>query len=179
LRVSGFAGSLPTTQATGTVKLYIRYGLPPYMQPAGIYKNWPYIQSRTENLVVITGGKSETVNNSNSAYASINGFGSGSGQGSSIDVDVNARSINIPETLHGQITIEEKSFGTTGPSTLEPTYGIRPAILETTKAVINGDLSAAATFPVGKYLFSSNIELYKWGFVKVEAITVDITPDLV
>ncbi len=178
-KVSGFAGSFPSTPATGAVELYIRYGLPPYMQPSGIYQNWPYIQSRTENLVVITGGKSETFNSSKSAYASINGFGSGSGQGSSIDVDVNARSINIPETLHGKITIEEKSFGTTGPSTLEPTYGIRPTILETTKAVINGNLSAAATFPVGKYLFSSNIELYKWGFVKVEAITVEITQDLV
>jgi hypothetical protein len=149
------------------------------MQPDGVYKNWPYIQSRTENIVVITGGKSETINSSNSAYASINGFGSGRGQGSSIDVDVNARSINIPETLHDKITITEESFGTTGPSTLEPTYGIRPKVLEQTTVVINGNLAKAPQFPVGKYLFASNVDLYKWGFVKVEAITVEITEDLV
>ena len=58
---------------------------------------------------------------------------------------------------------------------MEPTYGVRPMTLETTKVMLNGKLSAAPEFPVGNYLFSSNFELYKWGFVKVEAITVEIS----
>jgi len=138
------------------------------------YQRWPYIQARTENLVVISGGKSETTNASLSESVSINGFGSGSGSGTSFDVDVNARSVNIPQTLHGPITISEEIFGTIAPQNLGPTYGVRPETLETTQAVVNGSLQNAERFPSGNYLYSSNVELYKWGFVKVTAITVEV-----
>ena len=109
----------------------------------------------------------------------MNGVASGTGAGSAIDVNVSANSVNLPPTLHGKITIKEESFGTIGSSKLEPTYGVRPMILEPTKVMLNGKLSQASEFPVGDYLFSSNFELYKWGFVKVEAITVSITKDFV
>jgi len=138
------------------------------------YQRWPYIQARSENLVVISGGKSETKNISESKSVSINGLGGGSGSGTSFDVDVNARSVNIPQTLHGPITISEEIFGSTAPSSLGPTYGVRPQTLSTTQAVVNGTLQAAPRFPAGNYLYSSNVELYKWGFVKVTAITVEV-----
>jgi hypothetical protein len=138
------------------------------------YQRWPYIQARSENLVVISGGKSETKNISESKSVSINGIGGGLGEGSSFDVDVNARSINIPQTLHGPITISEQILGSTAPSNLGPTYGVRPQTLETTEAVVNGTLQDAPNFPSGNYLYSSNVELYKWGFVKVTAITVEV-----
>jgi hypothetical protein len=139
------------------------------------YQRWPYIQARTENLVVISGGKSQSFNTSKSESVSINGFGSGTGYGESFDVDVNARSVNIPQTLHGPITIKQETFGSSIPENLGPTYGVRPEIIQTTKAVINGTLQDASVFPVGNYLYSSNVELYKWGFVKVTAVTVEIT----
>jgi hypothetical protein len=138
------------------------------------YKRWPYIQARSENLVVISGGKSETQNNSESKSVSINGFGQGFGTGSSFDVDVNAKSVNVPQTLHGPITIQEQVFGSVAPSNLGPTYGVRPQTLSATEAVVNGALQTAERFPSGNYLYSSNVELYKWGFVKVTAITVEI-----
>ena len=138
------------------------------------YKRWPYIQARSENLVVISGGKSETTNNSFSKSVSINGFGSGIGTGSSFDVDVNARSVNIPQTLHGPITIQQEIIGTVAPSELGPTYGVRPQTLATTQAIVSGSLQNADRFPSGNYLYSSNVELYKWGFVKVTAITVEV-----
>ena len=175
-RVPTSIGSFPETPASGTVKFFIRKGYPPL---SGTYKPWPYMQERTENIVVISGGKSETFNSSKSESVSINGVASGKGGGSSIDVNVSANSVSIPTTLHGKIEIKEESFGTTGSSKLEPTYGVRPKTLETTKVMLNGQLSAAPEFPLGDYLFSSNFELYKWGFVKVEAITVSITKDFV
>jgi hypothetical protein len=138
------------------------------------YKRWPYIQARSENLVVISGGKSETSNTSASESVSINGFGRGDGFGSSFDVDVNARSVNIPQTLHGPITIQQQIIGTVAPQNLGPTYGVRPETLATTQAVVNGALQNADRFPSGNYLYSSNVELYKWGFVKVTAITVEV-----
>jgi hypothetical protein len=139
------------------------------------YQRWPYIQARTENLVVISGGKSQSFNTSKSESVSINGFGSGEGYGESFDVDVNARSVNIPQTLHGPITIKQETFGSSIPPNLDPTYGVRPETIKTTKAVVNGTLQDASAFPTGNYLYSSNIELYKWGFVKVTAVTVEIT----
>jgi hypothetical protein len=143
------------------------------------YKRWPYIQSRSENIVVITGGKAETTNISSTQSVSINGFGGGSGTGSSFDVDVNARSVNVPQTLHKKIEIKEEIFGDITPVELGPIYGVRPKELAVTKVRINGEEKDAETFPIGEYLYSSNVELYKWGFAKVSAITVNITSEYV
>jgi hypothetical protein len=172
------SGSFPEKPASGRVKFFINKGFLP-SSIIGKYKPWPYMQERTENIVVISGGKSETFNASKSQSVSINGVASGTGAGSAIDVNVSANSVSVPTTLHGKITIKEESFGATGSSKLEPTYGVRPNVLETTKVMINGNLAAAPSFPLGNYLFSSNVEIYKWGFVKVEAITVEITKDFV
>jgi len=153
------------------------------------YQQWPYIVTKTENLVLITGSKSETFNKSQSEFSNINGFGKSGGCGSSIDVDVSARSINIPQTLHGPIIIEQQSVGEIPQinppppdefcefvqTDLTPTYAIRPQELETTKVKIKGIETDASQFPTGNFLYSSDVSLYKWGFVKVEAITVNIT----
>jgi hypothetical protein len=150
-------------------------------QPAGAtlnpkYKRWPYLQLRSENIVVISGSESIRDNVSQSAYNGVNGYGSGYGAGQDYDVDVNARSVNIPKSLHGEIKINQEKFGLEG---LYPTYGIRPEKLESTKAVVSGEEVFASKFPTGNYLYSSDVELYKWGFVKVTAITVNITDEYI
>jgi len=93
-------------------------------------------------------------------------------------VDVNARSVNIPKSLHGEIKIKSEVFGTSS-ADLQSTYGVRPEKLEATKAVVSGQEVFAPTFPVGNYLYSSDVELYKWGFVKVTAITVNVTSEYI
>ena len=172
-------GDFPETSVTGDLTFYYDYGVSPRLLGGIYYQPWPFIQSRTENLVIITGGKSETASSSASRSVNINGYGSANGRGSSIDVNVNARSINIPATLHDKIDIKEESFGTTGPQSLEPTYGIRPKTLAETTSVIDGKLVSTPKFPVGNYLYASNVQLYKWGFVKVTATTVEITENFV
>jgi hypothetical protein len=144
-----------------------------------IYKNWPYIQLISETVVVITGGKSKSNNSSISQSASINGSSSSQGKGESYDVNVNVNVVNIPETLHGQINIRESFIGAKPDSDLDVNYGVRPEILAPTFAKINGQRVNCPEFPVGNYLLSSTIDLYKWGFVKVTARTVAITQDYI
>jgi hypothetical protein len=143
------------------------------------YQKWPYAQTRTENIVLISGGKSETKNTSNSQFASINGGGSGKGEGTSIDVDVNARSINVPPALHGQIEITEVDIGEKGDAEIKPINEIRPKTLKTTEVVIDGSKRQMAQFPTGDYLYQADVDLYKYGFVKVTAITVKVTNEYV
>jgi hypothetical protein len=143
-----------------------------------VYSNWPYLQLRSENLVLINGSTSITRSSSLSESVSINGSVLTSGSGQSYDVNVNANSINIPECLHDNITIINEFIGPeiTG---LNVTYGVQPSTLSETKAVINGAIVDAPKFPTGYYLLNSNVELYKYGFVKVTATTVRVTNDYV
>jgi hypothetical protein len=142
-----------------------------------IYKRWPYLRLTTENIVLITGGKSESKSESLSQSVSINGISKTTGKGTAYDVNVNASSVNIPATLHGLIKISEDFTGNPIPQRLAITYGVNPKTLKPTKVKIDGDLVEAATFPTGDYLYSSSVDLYKYGFVKVTAKTVSITND--
>lgn len=142
-----------------------------------VYKNWPYLQLRSENIVIISGGKSLSLSKSLSESVSINGFAQSTGTGESFDVNVNANSVNVPECLHGEIRIKNEYIGTSGE--FGATAAVRPEKLLPTKAKIGGSLVEVPQFPVGDYLLNSNIELYKWGFVKVTARTISITNDYV
>jgi hypothetical protein len=144
-----------------------------------VYKNWPYLQLRTENIVVIGGSRSETKSKSLSRSVSINGISETEGEGLVKDVNVTANSINVPECLHGNITIEYVRIGILPPEALSPPYGVRPEVLTATKAIISGVEVVTPQFPVGNYLLNSNIELYKWGFVKVTARTASVTADYI
>jgi hypothetical protein len=142
-----------------------------------VYSPWPYLRLKTENLVVVTGGRSLSSSYSRSGTIGINGAASSEGRSSEFDVNVSANSVNVPETLHGPINIVPQFIGSIPSDTKgvgQPTYGVAPTTLPTTKANINGNEVDAPTFPPGNYLVDSNVELYKWGFVKVTATTVTI-----
>ena len=144
-----------------------------------VYKNWPYLQLRTENIVIINGSSSTSESKSLSRSVSINGISESQGQGNSRDVSVSANSVNVPECLHGNITIQNEYIGGEIPPELFVTYGVRPEVLTVTKAIISGVEVDTPQFPVGNYLLNSNIELYKWGFVKITARTASVTSDYV
>jgi hypothetical protein len=144
-----------------------------------VYKKWPYLRMKTENVILITGGKSESRSKSLSESVSINGFARSQGSGSSFDVNVNASSINIPTALHDKIIIKEEFVGDQIPPNLLVTYGVRPKALEATKVRIDGKEEFAPKFPTGDYLYSSSIDLFKWGYVKVTARTVKITSEYI
>ena len=148
--------------------------------PEQKYKNWPYLKLKTENLIVVSGSRSLSQSTSRSQTVGINGQALNTGTGSSFDVNVNVNSINIPESLHGEIAIEEEFIGSYPDDSVgvgRPTYGVRPATISATKVDINGTDEIVEKFPEGKYLLDTNIELYKWGFAKITATTVNITKD--
>jgi hypothetical protein len=132
------------------------------------YQNWPYIKTRTENIVLITGGRSLSNSNSQSQSVGINGFANSIGKGQSFDVNINANSILVPQTIHPAITVGITEVNTVNDSkqVRRPTTSVNPLTLSATTPSI---------FPTGQFLMSADIELYKWGFVKVTAITATIT----
>jgi len=176
----GSDGKIEENDIARIISSYDTFGIR-VQNPPIIYRRWPYLQTRTENLVLITGGRSKTESKSKSESVGINGISSTESNATSFDVDVRASSVNVPETLHGPITIAEEMVGSASDTkgVGEPTKEVRPKTLATTQVVINGQLQAAPTFPTGKFLISSDVELYKWGFVKVTATTVEVTPDYV
>jgi hypothetical protein len=166
------------TPTTGNIQYFVPGASIPISGGGGpAYSPWPYLRLKTENLVVVTGGRSKSSSSSRSETIGINGTSLTIGQGSDFDVNVSANSVNVPETLHGPINIVPQFIGSIPSDTKgvgQPTYGVAPTALPTTRANINGVEVDAPTFPPGNYLVDSNVELYKWGFVKVTATTVTI-----
>ena len=82
----------------------------------------------------------------------------------------NVNTVTLPDALHGNIQIAYEVVGPTIPSDLEITGGVYPNLLQATNP---------PSFPIGNYLISSSMDLYKWGVVKVVATTVNITSEYV
>ena len=134
------------------------------------YQNWPNIKRITENVVVFTGGKSKTTSISKSEDVNINGFANSQRTDESFDIDTNVNTVTLPDALHGDIYIDFVTIGPNIPEDLQITGGVYPQALRATNP---------PSFPVGNYLISSSMDLYKWGVVKVVATTVNITSEYV
>ena len=132
------------------------------------YKKWPYIKRITENIVIVSGSKSKTEAWTIGETVSINGFSSVNRKDDSFDIDRNANTITVPDTIHDIVPIFSEQVGDFTGIDFQPEYGIFPGQLAPTNIT---------RFPAGKYLISANMELYKWGLVRVTAVTVDITED--
>ena len=130
------------------------------------YLAWPNIKRVTENILLFTGGKSKTESESKSEDVSINGFAETTRKDLSYDIDTNVNTITLPDALHGPLTVNEVYSGPVIPSDLQITGGVKPNVLAATNP---------PSFPVGSYLISSSMDLFKYGLVKVKAVTVDIT----
>ena len=130
------------------------------------YLAWPNIKRITENILLFTGGKSKTESASKSEDVSINGFAEAERKDWSYDIDTNVNTVTLPDAIHEQLTVNEIYSGPEIPTDLQITGGVNPKILAAT---------SPAKFPTGNYLISSSMDLFKYGLVKVKAITVTIT----
>ena len=132
------------------------------------FKNWPTIRLTSENIVMIGGSMSETLATNQSRSASNQGGSSSTSNSKSIDVDVSVNSIVVPQTLHDNLTINIVQIGNTG--NLSIPFSVNPNTLAATDPV---------KMPVGNYLYSSDVQLYKFGYSKITAITIELTEDYV
>lgn len=170
----GFSGFIPSKEHTfflkinndGTLNGSILTSLNAIS--GNTYLNWPIIRKFTQNIVLIGGSTNQTTNTSGSASVSLNGSSNASSNNESYSVNVSANSVSIPDTLHGPITINKQTIGNLSGITV--TYDVFPSSIPAT---------SPASFPTGEYLLSSDISLYKYGFVKVVATTVNITSQYV
>ena len=119
---------------------------------------------------MFTGGKSKTESESNSEDVSINGFANAIRKDWSYDIDTNVNTVTLPDALHGVLTVNEVYSGPQIPGDLQITGGVKPNILPATTPPI---------FPIGNYLISSSMDLFKYGLVKVKATTVTVTEQYV
>ena len=134
------------------------------------YLAWPNLKKITENVLLFTGGKSKTESDSNSEDVSINGFAEATREDVSFDIDTNVNTVTLPDALHGVLQINEIYSGPEIPSDLQIQGGVQPKVLEATNPAI---------FPIGNYLISSSMDLFKYGLVKVKATTVTVTAEYV
>lgn len=136
--------------------------------PIQHFKDWPAIRLTSENIVMIGGSMSETLATNQSRSASNQGGSSSTSNSKSIDVDVSVNSIVVPQTLHDNLTINIVQIGNTG--NLSIPFSVNPNTLSATDPV---------KMPPGNYLYSSDVQLYKFGYSKVTAITIELTEDYV
>jgi hypothetical protein len=170
----GFSGSIPATQHTffmeidsdGKVNEDILSTINGRINKN--IKKWPNIKRVTENLVIVSGSKSKTEAWTKGETVSINGFSKVDRRDDSFDVDRNANTVNVPDAIHPTIAISEVEEGDFQGVDSIPVYEVYPKTLAATPIT---------EFPDGEYLVSGRMELYKWGLVRVTAITVNITSE--
>lgn len=95
--------------------------------------------------------------------------------------------VNIPPTLHEQITVNSSdpqgsptastSVSVSGPSGASASENL---IVNSSFKIIPPSLAATdpSSFPSGLYLYSVNASPYRYGFLRVEAIVVEVTADM-
>jgi hypothetical protein len=145
---------------------------------------YPNARPQAHELVVLGTSASAEVSRSVS-FDSASNSESKSG-GVSIDTTT------IPPTIHNQLTITTAiPSSATGSSTSEPTTvigsdGVTRQIIETTSKassyVFPNVLAATqpySQFPTGKFIYQINSTPYRFGYVRVEAVIVEITSEYV
>jgi len=98
------------------------------------------------------------------------------------DESVKVRVINIPPTLHGPVSIQAPDFGqgfskqikVTKPNGLLISTSISASASMNTEGAITQTSPSSITG--GNYLYSVSSSPYKYGLIRIEAVTIDLTP---
>jgi hypothetical protein len=149
----------------------------------GATSYWPVFRERTMTLILTGQSRAARI-----AY----GYSSGSVSNShDRDGGVRVKQIVIPRSLHKNIPITTPFIDGLASSTALVTTSLvgTPDVLytalnETITVTPHGEVSpdhikatAPTSFPTGTYIFKLDVSLFKWGFVQVQALTVQITSE--
>ena len=102
----------------------------------------------------------------------------------SVDKQVNANIINIPPTLHGRFTIKtnkEHIVERTAKAVGENTGTSEVIAKAKAQAIISQDIieTFPEKFPTGRYLVSVNSQPYRFNLIRIEAVVVEVTENMV
>jgi hypothetical protein len=145
--------------------------------PDGGVREWPVAQTETNTITLIV--NSERV----SATASVS-LPDNKSKSISVDRSSSIQIFNVPNTLHSLQNVQQNSSFThrTSAEARGPQSG--DAIVDAEAKAeykITGQINATTPtkFPTGKFLYSVNSQLYRFGLIKIEATVVDVTDDMV
>ena len=156
----GFSGVVPATRAIFFLpnnNASPNAALSRVEAKSGVNGFFPVTRPEAHEIVIISGSESFSQNESAS-------FDSGStSKGSSTSYDVNQTV--VPPTIHKRLEV-----GLSEQKGKSATVDVFPNYLEETSPPI---------FPAGKYLYQINAQPYRFGFVRVEAVIVNIDKNYV
>jgi hypothetical protein len=141
---------------------------------------WPVVRPKQEKIEVTTVSEQRSARVALSLPDNVS-RSKGGGKRTSRSV------VNIPPTLHGDITVTRSddfgsptastSVSVSGPSGASASVDLR---VESSNRIVPPSFSATSPsfFPSGLYLYSVNASPYRYGFLRVEAIVVEVTADM-
>ena len=143
----------------------------------GAVKAFPVFRSRSETITT------KVISERVTATASVS-LPKNKNKSLSVDKQVNANIINIPPTLHGRFSIkknEEHIVERKAKAEGEDTGASEVIAKATAKAIITEDIieTYPDSFPTGRYLISVNSQPYRFNLIRVEAVVVEVTKDMV
>jgi hypothetical protein len=134
---------------------------------------WPAIRTETENIILYGGSKASRVTSEASQAVNpasgggVESFSNSQSESTDRSVRMSISTVTIPRTLHGPVTVGVTTRGEVDTSL---DFGVEPPTLSAT---------SPTQFPVGKFLLNANVDLFRYGYVRVTAVVVDITSDYV
>jgi hypothetical protein len=158
----GFKGTIPATRAifflakefAGTANVLSRVKV-----NSGVSGFFPNTRPQSHELVTF----GETAGFESSESVSFDSGSTSSSRRSSFSTD----STSIPPTIHGELEVGSNTAG----GSLASSFKVSPNVLPATQPF--------SIFPTGKFLYAINATPYKFSYVRVEAVIVEITSEYV
>jgi len=128
-------------------------------------KMYPNISPESHTITIL-GSRIEESESQSVSY-------SGASSTSSNSYSVTVEQATIPPTIHSEVSIAEETASLTVTSSIQPTNTqvkgrYFPKSFPPTLNTVNG------SFPTGKFLYSINSSPFRFGFLRIEAIVVEI-----
>ena len=142
--------------------------------------SWPVVRPRQEKVEIFTTSEQKSARLAASLPNNISKSLSGSKR-------FNRFLLNIPPTLHGEI--EWSLSDITGPASVSTSVGVSGSnVSASTDLNIDQTLqefegvtksTTPEFFPIGKFLYAISTSPYRYGYLRVEAIVVEVTKEMV
>ncbi len=142
---------------------------------------WPIVRPRPERVEIVTFSERKSLTIQKSLPNNIGRSGSASKTAS-------IASLSIPPTLHGEVALTLSDVD--GPTSSSVTVSVTAPDSGTVARTLNVEAltkeyvidirpTSPPAFPAGNYLYGISVSPYRYGYVRVDAVVVEVTGDMV